>query len=151
MYTFLEPVTMEYNVTTSEVLKFTNPKGETLDLREIFNSITNHLDGNNSDGTPAAGNDAMKELMNEDLEKITDTINNLLKIRSEVGAKQNRMDSAKDKNIDANFNMTEILSKVEDIDITEKTMEYATMQTVYLASLQTSAKVIQPSLLDYLR
>jgi len=60
------------------------------------------------------------------------------------------MDSAQEKNEDSNFNMTEILSKNEDIDITEKTMEFAVMQTVYMASLQTSAKVIQPSLLDYL-
>ncbi|MEL7597530.1 MAG: flagellar hook-associated protein FlgL [Clostridiaceae bacterium] len=142
-------VTMDYNVTATEVLEFKNLKGEALDLREIFEGITNHLDGKDSKGTEITP-DAIKELVNGDLQKVTDAMNNLLKIRSEVGAKQNRMDSAKDKNIDANFNMTEILSKVEDIDITEKTMEYATMQTVYLASLQTSAKVIQPSLLDYL-
>jgi flagellar hook-associated protein 3 FlgL len=61
------------------------------------------------------------------------------------------MESAQARNVDANFNMTEILSRTEDIDITEKTMEYATMQTIYVASLQTSAKVLQPSLLDYLR
>jgi len=47
--------------------------------------------------------------------------------------------------------MTEILSANEDIDLVEKTMEYATMQTIYMASLQTSAKVLQPSLIDYLR
>ena len=61
------------------------------------------------------------------------------------------MESAESRNVDANFNMTDILSKTEDIDITEKAMEYATMQTIYMASLQTSAKVIQPSLIDYLR
>ena len=74
-----------------------------------------------------------------------------MKLRSEVGAKQNSMDSALARNSDQNTNMTEILSKTEDIDITEKAMEYATMQTIYMAALQTSAKVIQPSLLDYLR
>lgn len=61
------------------------------------------------------------------------------------------MESAKDRNEEENFNMTEILSNTEDIDITEKTMQYATMQTVYMASLQTSAKVLQPTLMDYLR
>ena len=50
-----------------------------------------------------------------------------------------------------NYNMTEVLSKTEDIDVTEQVMEYSVMQTVYMASLQTSAKVIQPSLLDYIR
>ncbi|MCY6370424.1 flagellar hook-associated protein FlgL [Clostridium ganghwense] len=143
-------VSMDYNVTASEILEFKNSKGDSLDLRDIFNNITNHLDGKNDDGV-TVDTDAIKELVNGDLQKLTDAMNNLLKIRSEVGAKQNRMDSAKDRNVDSNFNMTEILSKIEDIDITEKTMEYATMQTVYLASLQTSAKVLQPSLMDYLR
>ena len=61
------------------------------------------------------------------------------------------MESAQEKNETENYNMTEVLSKTEDIDITEKVMEYSVMQTVYMASLQTSAKVIQPSLLDYIR
>ncbi|MEA4825862.1 MAG: flagellin, partial [Clostridium sp.] len=143
-------VKMDYNVSATNVLEFKNEKGETLDLREIFKNITNHLDGKNSDGTIADDN-AINDLVKGDLQNLTDAMNNILQIRSEVGAKQNRMDSAKDKNTESNFNMTEILSKTEDIDITEKTMEYAVMQTVYLASLQTSAKVIQPSLLDYLR
>ncbi|KOA21049.1 flagellar hook-associated protein 3 [Clostridium homopropionicum DSM 5847] len=142
-------VIMDYNVTATEILEFKNNSGKELDLKEIFNSITNHLDGKDSSGT-TIDNDAVKNLLKDDLQNITDTISNLLKIRSEVGAKQNRMDSAKEKNEDSNFNMTEILSKNEDIDITEKTMEFAVMQTVYIASLQTSAKVIQPSLLDYL-
>lgn len=143
-------VKMDYSVSATKVLEFKNEKGETLDLREIFKNITNHLDGKNSDGT-IADDSAINDLVKGDLQNLTDSMNNILQIRSEVGAKQNRMDSAKDKNTESNFNMTEILSKTEDIDITEKTMEYAVMQTVYLASLQTSAKVIQPSLLDYLR
>jgi flagellar hook-associated protein 3 FlgL len=138
-------VSMEYNVSASDILQFdkTNADGtvEKVDLIAVFKNITDHLD-NTAD---------VAKLNEEDLVAVTDTINNLLKIRSEVGAKQNRMESALDKNSEENFNMTEILAKTEDIDITEKTMEYATMQTVYVASLQTSAKVIQPSLLDYLR
>ena len=81
---------------------------------------------------------------------IKDAKSNVLSLRSEVGAKQNSMESAATRNDDQNFNMTEILSKAQDVNITEKAMEYATMQTIYLASLQTSAKVLQPSLLDYL-
>jgi flagellar hook-associated protein 3 FlgL len=143
-------VSMEYNVAASEIIDFTSEAGKPRKLMDIFKSITTHLDkGNTPSDLPT--DDPIKKLTGEDLTAITDVINNLLKIRSEVGAKQNRMDSAKDKNTEANFNMTEILSKTEDIDITEKTMQYATMQTVYIASLQTSAKVLQPSLMDYLR
>lgn len=131
-------VTMEYNVSASDIINFDGK-----DLRNILNDITNHLDSTD----PAD----IDKISGDDLQNIKDTVDNLLKIRSEVGAKQNRMESAQNKNEDENFNMTEILSKTEDIDITEKTMQYATMQTVYIASLQISAKVLQPSLIDYMR
>ncbi|MGH4121139.1 flagellar hook-associated protein FlgL [Clostridium sp.] len=129
-------VTMEYNVTATEIMNY----GDGDNLMELLSNITNHLD----DG-------ATSELTGGDLEGIQSAMTNILKLRSQVGAKQNRMESAESRNVDANFNMTEILSATEDIDITETVMEYATMQNIYMASLQTSAKVIQPTLLDYLR
>jgi len=137
-------VTMDYNVTAGDIVQFraensTDDKAD--NLMDLFKNIVNHLD-NAADTS---------KLTNGDLTDVTDAINNLLKVRSQVGAKQNRMDSAKDKNEDETANLTSVLSRTEDIDITQKTMEYATMQTVYMASLQTSAKVIQPTLLDYLR
>ena len=134
-------VTMEYNITASQVINYGT--GATDNLMELFKNITTHLDSTNV-------ND-IKALTTTDLTGIKAVMTNVLKVRSEVGSKQNRMESAESRNVDENFNMTEILSRTEDIDITEKTMEYATMQTIYVASLQTSAKVLQPSLLDYLR
>lgn len=130
-------VTMDYNVSVPEVVEFGGK-----DIRQIFSNIMSHLESEDDAD--------IKALSDSDLQDITDALNNLLKKRSEVGAKQNRMESAKSKNEDETYNLTSILSKTEDIDITEKTMEYATLQTVYLASLQTSARVLQPTLLDYL-
>lgn len=134
-------VYMEYNVSATEITNFKNEKGDTIDLKSLLGDIVKDLDAP----------DGKDNLTGKDLQGVTDAINNLLKVRAEVGAKQNRMDSAKDKNIDENFNMTEILSSTEDINFAEKMMQYSTMQTVYMASLQTSAKIIQPSLLDFLR
>jgi flagellar hook-associated protein 3 FlgL len=138
-------VTMDYNVSASKIIQFRTETPDdpstTDNIIDVFKNIVNHL-GNAEDTS---------KLANGDLQDVTDAINNLLKVRSTVGAKQNRMESAKDKNEDETYNMTDILTRTEDIDITEKTMEYATLQTVYMASLQTSAKVLQPTLLDYLR
>jgi flagellar hook-associated protein 3 FlgL len=133
-------VSMDYNVSIADVMEFKNEKGDSLKLDEILSSIVNNIDKDNT-----------KELITTDLQNAQDAFNNMLKLRSEIGAKQNRMESAGDKNKDENLNMTEILSKTEDIDITEKVMEFATMQTIYIASLQTSAKVLQPTLFDYMR
>lgn len=135
-------VTMSYNKNTTDVFNFIKSDGTTGDLRTLLSDIIKNLDS--TDSTDIA------KLTNENLSDMKAAMNNLLKVRSEVGSMQNRMDDAASKNTDEIFNLTEILSKTEDIDITEKTMEYATMQTVYMASLQTSAKVLQPTLLDYL-
>lgn len=142
-------VSMEYNVTAADVLQFTSEDGTQYNLMELLTNITNHLDGKDNNGNPDTGK-ALELINTSDLKGIIDAINNLLKIRSEVGAKQNRMESAKFRNEEETYNMKEILSETEDIDITEKTMEYAIMQTVYIASLQTSARVLQPTLMDYL-
>ncbi|MDD7794632.1 flagellar hook-associated protein FlgL [Clostridium sp. 'White wine YQ'] len=136
-------VTMQYNVNAKDIVSFTSEKGKNINLMDLLGDIVNNLGSSN----PA---DADK-LINENLEDITTTVTNVLKVRAEVGAKQNRMDSAKDKNEEENYNMTDILSKTEDIDITQKMMEYSMAQTVYTASLQTSARIIQPSLMDFLK
>ena len=133
-------VTMDYNITASQVINY--GEGDN-NLITLLSNITKHLDSSKPDD--------IKELANGDLAGIKEVMTNVLKLRSEVGAKQNRMESAEARNVDQKFNMTEILSSTEDINITEKAMEYATMQTIYMASLQTSAKVLQPTLLDYLR
>ena len=132
-----EGVVMEYNVTATEILQGGG------DLRQFLENIVNHLD-----------NDDPKEiskLYGEDLGNIDKALDNVLRIRSEVGAKQNRMDAAKEMNKETNFNMTEILSNIEDVNLVEKNMEFAILQSVYISSLQTSAKVLQPTLMDYLR
>ncbi|AEB75775.1 flagellar hook-associated protein 3 [Clostridium botulinum] len=144
-------VAMDYNVSAADVIEFKNEKGDSIDLRKVLNSITNHLDDRDEKGTDIKNPNAIKDLLTKDLQDVTDTINNLLKIRAEVGAKQNRIEGANDRNKDGTFNMTKILSKHEDVNYTENMTDYATMLTVYMASLQTSAKIIQPSLMDYLR
>lgn len=85
------------------------------------------------------------------LEELDANIDSLLSLRSEAGAKYNRLESAKMKNEEESFNMTDLLSKTEDIDFAEKIMHYMMMENIYYASLATGAKIMQPSLLDFLK
>lgn len=134
-------VAVEYNVNVTEVLNYDKATTEENDLGALFNKILTNL-------TPTGDK---SQVTGDNLKEMDKAIDNLLQMSSKVGTIQNRMESAKSLNEEQNFNMTEILSANEDIDLVEKTMEYATMQTIYMASLQTSAKVLQPSLIDYLR
>lgn len=132
-----EGVVMEYNVTATEILQGGG------DLRQLLENIVKHLESDKPE--------EINKLYGEDLGNIDKVLDNVLRIRSEVGAKQNRMDAAKEMNKETNFNMTEILSNIEDVNLVEKNMEFAILQSVYISSLQTSAKVLQPTLMDYLR
>lgn len=156
-------VLVGYNVSAVDVLKYGTSEQD--DIRNLLDRVVKHLNGmveqkdasgnvlKDSSGNIlyiADSSKATSALTNDDLKDMDKAMSQILKVRSEVGAKQNRMESAKEQNEQSNLDMTDILSKTEDIDITEKTMEFATMQTVYLASLQTSAKVLQPTLMDYM-
>ena len=146
-------VTMQYSVSAADVLNYKNgasTPSQPTNLKDLLQSIVNHLDGNNADGS-ASDSNASNLLITQDLQGLTDASNNILTLRAQVGAKENRMTDAADNNDTETENLTTVLSKTEDIDITQKTMEYATAQTIYMASLQTGAKVIEPSLLDYIR
>lgn len=135
-------VKVEYNVSATDVLMFKDADGKDVNIMDLFKDIANNLGSANAE-------DAGK-VTNENLKAMDTVMSNLLKVRAEVGAKQNRMEAAQEQNEAENFNMKDILSQTEDIDFAEKTIEASVMQSVYTASLQTSARIIQPSLLDFL-
>ena len=132
-------VTMKYNVSSTEILEFGEGANK-VNVMNLLTDITNSLDSEDS-----------SEVTGNLLSQMDSTISNLLKIMSEVGAKQNRMESAATQNEDQILNLKDVLSKTEDIDFAEKTIEATVAQTVYMASLQVSARIIQPTLLDFLR
>lgn len=93
----------------------------------------------------------LDKLSGELLGKMDKLIDNVLRVRSKVGAIDNRLEAAEERNKSENINLTEILTNKEDIDIAEQYMKYTMMNTAYQTSLSIGAKILQPSLLDYLR
>lgn len=77
--------------------------------------------------------------------------NNILAQRAVLGAKSNRLSIAQDRAFQGNINLTELLSRLEDVDWAEVVMKFKTAENVYRAALATGAQVMQPTLLDYLR
>lgn len=114
--------------------------GDNNDIGNLFVNISKALE-----------NGETEALSGELLGDIDKHLDNTIRFRSKMGAVYNRLESAKERNAAENLSMTELLSKSEDIDLAEKMMEFSTMRTVYQASLQTGAQILQPSLLDYIR
>lgn len=167
-------VVLSYNATAVNVMQYGS--GEADDIKSLMNRIVHHLAGQVESTTDSSGNavtkdttgavlgsdgnyyiwkndeDGAKEkLTNEDLSDMDAASKQVLKVRSEIGAKESRLEDLSDQNDSTSTNLTDTLSKIEDIDITEKTIEYSTMTTVYIACLQTSSKIMQTTLMDYIK
>lgn len=92
-----------------------------------------------------------EQLGNQDLQELDDHINNLLRNRSQVGAKLNRLEMVQARLEENEVNYTKVLSKNEDVDMAKLIIELKNQENVYRASLAAGAKIIQPSLADFLR
>lgn len=78
-------------------------------------------------------------------------IDNMLSERTIVGAKVNRMETALHRSAAMELHLTELMSKLEDADYFAASTAFKTQLAVYEASLATGAKIIQPSLLNFLK
>jgi len=85
------------------------------------------------------------------LKPLTEGLDAVLTERASAGSKLMRLESTEAKHVDLKLNFTRLLSDTEDADITQLVADLATQETAYQAALQAAAKVIQPSLLDFLR
>lgn len=84
----------------------------------------------------------------EDFDKLLD---NVISERAVVGAKVNRMATALKRASAYELNLTKLVSKLEDTDYGLASISYSAQKVVYEASLAVGAKIIQPSLIDFLR
>lgn len=112
---------------------------DTPKMIEVFDTLIEGLDTDNS------------ESINESLGEVDDTISNLLSVRAEIGAKSNRLELNMNRLEDQTLSVTKLLSKNEDADIAKTIIDLKTQEMVYQASLQAGARIIQPSLMDFLR
>lgn len=85
------------------------------------------------------------------LEKVDIHLENINSSRSEIGAKTNRLEMILKRIDDDSINVTQLLSNNQDVDMAETIMLLKNAENVYKASLSGGARVIQPSLLDFLR
>lgn len=70
---------------------------------------------------------------------------------SEIGARSARLEGIRNRALADESSMREILSKLEDTDLAEAIIRANANETAYNTALQAAAKVLPPSLLDYLR
>lgn len=131
-------VTMAVNLTGSEVFRV--PDGNNVSSTfDVLFRLKKALEDNNPSGIQPLIEELQKELDNN------------LAHRATAGAKSRRMELAIMRAEEAEINSVEILSNLEDIDIAEVNMMLSMHSYVYQAALMTGVKVLQPSLIDFLK
>ncbi|MGP3608890.1 flagellar hook-associated protein FlgL [Anoxybacteroides rupiense] len=98
-------------------------------------------------------NDATKSGadINQYLSYIDKHINNLLSARAELGARMNRVELMEERVDQQEVVANRILSDNEDADIERVITDLKMQETVHRAALGVGSRIIQPTLLDFLR
>ncbi|WP_018132180.1 flagellar hook-associated protein FlgL [Effusibacillus pohliae] len=70
---------------------------------------------------------------------------------ADVGGRANRVDLIRNRTEDTGLNLQKLSSDVEDADMAEVITKFKTQESVYRSALSAGARIIQPSLVDFLR
>jgi len=98
----------------------------------------------------AANSDTLEDLT-PFLDIFLDLQKNVISVQAEIGGRQNRlelMNARFDRDI---INYTQMKSDVEDLDQAEAIMWYSMAEAVYRAALSVGGRILQPTLVDFLR
>ena len=113
--------------------------GDTPYLIAIFSQLEDALESKDTDKLQKA------------IGNIEGAMNNVLSVTAEIGAKMNRLELTQNKLEDQIISLKELLSFNEDVSLPEAYMKLAIEENVYRASLSVGGRIIQPSLMDFLR
>ncbi|MFE8701663.1 flagellar hook-associated protein FlgL [Cytobacillus sp. FJAT-54145] len=89
--------------------------------------------------------------MTKFLDKIEDQLDKITSERSELGARLNRVELIENRIGQQEVTAKKTMSENEDIDMEKVIIELTTQESIHRAALAAGAKIIQPTLMDFLR
>lgn len=85
------------------------------------------------------------------LGEIDARVDTMLGVQGAVGSRQNQITRAKEAALDATVSLETQRAAVEDIDTVEVLVELKAQELVYQSALAVTARVLQPTLMEFLR
>ncbi|GAA0472237.1 flagellar hook-associated protein FlgL [Alkalibacillus silvisoli] len=89
--------------------------------------------------------------LNEYIGQLDNHFQSLVNERADLGARMNRIDLIENRLTQQNVTTSDLLSKNEDADIAEVIMNLQMQENVHRSSLAAGARILQPTLMDFLR
>ncbi|WP_453993447.1 flagellar hook-associated protein FlgL [Bacillus nitroreducens] len=126
-------VHLNVNVKPSDLLKGSN-------VNDIFTDLDNLIHDLNSDGDVA-----------QHLDTIDSHMSNVIAVRADLGARYNRVELIEDRLSSQEVIATKIISENEDAEMEKVIIGLTTAEAVHRAALGVGSRIIQPTLMDFLR
>ncbi|ADY54942.1 flagellar hook-associated protein 3 [Syntrophobotulus glycolicus DSM 8271] len=104
----------------------------------IFDQLLTELGGSDS-------------ISGEVLDSLDQNLQNVTALRAELGARTNRLESIQSQLASMNYNLQANLSNVEDVDMAKAITDFTNQVNVYQSALAVGARIIQPSLVDFMK
>jgi flagellar hook-associated protein 3 FlgL len=119
-----------------------NVKADTIFGKDAFDRIDSFITALDS-GTQAD--------IQSSIDAIDENITNVINARADLGARMNRIDLIDNRLGSQEISATQMMSENEDIDYEEVITKLMTQESVHRAALSAGSRIIQPTLLDFLR
>ena len=132
-----DPNTSPYN---QQVTHRTGNNQKETDFFGVLDNLIDCVEGGHVDGIT----DTM-------IEQLDNWMNTLLKCRAQVGALTSRYSTSIDRMTSNNTNYVDLHTKTVGVDMAEVITDYEMASSIYEASLAALARIMQPTLLDFLR
>lgn len=133
-----EGTNLQANVNPESVFgKFGNDPAD-----DMFAEIQHFIDALDSNDT---------EKIDESIGKLDVQIDHVINARADLGARSNRLDLIEDRLSEQEIVATGMMSKNEDIDYEKVITQLISQESILRASLSAGSRIIQPTLLDFLR
>jgi len=130
---------LDLSISVNGQTLFGNTTTTPLGILATLNKLSTALNNNDSTG------------INDVLGNIDANISNVITHRSDLGARTNRMTAIRSQLDSTSTNLQQNLSDVQDVDMAKTITDFTNQQNVYKAALDVGAKIIQPSLVDFMR
>lgn len=92
-----------------------------------------------------------EEEIGDFLSTIQDHLDDIVSVRAELGARYNRVELIEERISEQKVIATNLLSDNEDVDMEKVIMNLKMQESVHRAALAVGARIMQPTLMDFLR
>lgn len=121
--------------------------GSTIDLLNSLVAVRGNLTALSVDPHDAVAQQAV----GDSLAGLSTAEDALLAVHTDVGSRVKRLEAAIARADGLSDGLTRVISGQEDLDVTRAILELAQADSSYKLSLQMGARIVQPTLLDFLR